>query len=379
MKLKSKKLLTLILTGGLVFSLAGCQSSDNTQATKYETKVEQSAVKTVIDHEGVEVKVPLEINRIVVGNTWPLASALSVYLGGADKIVGMHPASMGAAENGLLKEVYPEILNAKTDFIKDSQINIEELLKLNPDIVIGVNKEEAESIRKAGIPALTVSVSKWDYDTVKTYDEWNDLFDQIFGESEITDKISKYSKDTYNMIQDRVSNIADEDKKKVLILHRYDDESMTTSSSKFFGQYWCESVGAINVGQSIEGTGLVDINMEQVYKWNPDIVIISNFTSTQPEDLYNNSISGDDWSTVNAVKNGQVYKMPLGLYRTFTPGADTPVTLQWFAKTVYPKLFEDVDIKKVTKSYYKEYYNIDMNDEQVNRMYNPPRESANGA
>lgn len=379
MKLKSKKLVSLILIGTLVFSLAGCQSTNSTEDTKDKTKVEQEATKTVIDHEGVEVEVPTEINRIVVGNTWPLASALSVYLGGADKIVGMHPASMGAAENGLLKEVYPEILNAKTDFIKDSQINIEELLKLNPDIVIGVSKEEAESIRKAGIPALTVSVSNWDYDTVETYDQWNDLFDQIFGESEITERISKYSKEAYNLIQERVSNIVDEDKKKVLILHRYDDESMTTSSSKFFGQYWCESVGAINVGETIEGTGLVDINMEQVYEWNPDIVIISNFTGTQPEDLYNNAISGDDWSTVNAVKNRQVYKMPLGLYRTFTPGADTPVTLQWFAKTVYPELFEDINMEEVTKSYYKEYYNIDMTDEQVERMYNPPRESANGA
>lgn len=379
MKLKSKKLVSLILIGTLVFSLAGCQSTNSTEDTKDKTKVEQAATKTVIDHEGVEVEVPTEINRIVVGNTWPLASALSVYLGGADKIVGMHPASMGAAENGLLKEVYPEILNAKTDFIKDSQINIEELLKLNPDIVIGVSKEEAESIRKAGIPALTVSVSNWDYDTVETYDQWNDLFDQIFGESEITERISKYSKEAYNLIQERVSNIVDEDKKKVLILHRYDDESMTTSSSKFFGQYWCESVGAINVGETIEGTGLVDINMEQVYEWNPDIVIISNFTGTQPEDLYNNAISGDDWSTVNAVKNRQVYKMPLGLYRTFTPGADTPVTLQWFAKTVYPELFEDINMEEVTKSYYKEYYNIDMTDEQVERMYNPPRESANGA
>ncbi len=379
MKLKSKKLLSLILTGTLVFSLAGCQSTNREEDTKDNTKVEQEATKTIVDHAGVEVEVPTKINRIVVGNTWPLASALSVYLGGADKIVGMHPASMGAAENGLLKEVYPEILNAKTDFIKDSQINIEELLKLNPDVVIGVSKEEAESIRQAGIPAVTVSVSSWDYDVVQTYDKWNELFDQIFGKSEITQKVSKYSKDAYNLIQERVSTIKEKDKKKVLILHRYDDESMTTSSSNFFGQYWCESVGAINVGQTIEGTGLVDINMEQVYEWNPDIIMISNFTDAQPEDLYNNSISGDDWSTVNAVKNNKVYKMPLGLYRTFTPGADTPVTLQWFAKTVYPELFKDIDIEKVTKSYYKEYYNIDMNDEQVNRMYNPPRESANGA
>ena len=381
MKLKNKKILSLILTGALVFSLAGCQSTNNTadESSKGDTQVEEAATKTVVDHAGVEVEVPTKIDRVVIGDTWPLSAALSVYLGGAEKIVGIHPASLGAAESGLLGEVYPEILEAETGFIDGSEINIEELLKLDPDVVIGVTKENAEIIRKAGIPALTVSTSNWEYDVVETYDQWNDLFDQVFGESEITERISEYSNQAYELIQERVSTLAEEDKKKVLILHRYEEETMTTSGANFFGQYWCDATGAINVAQGITDTGTVSINMEQVYEWDPDVIMITNFSSAQPEDLYNNAISGDDWSTVSAVKNGQVYKMPLGLYRTFTPGADTPVTLQWFAKTVYPELFEDINMENVTKSYYKDYYNIDMTDEQVERMYNPPRESANGA
>ena len=380
MKIKNKKILSLILTGSLTLGLVGCQSTNNTtdESTKEETKVEKAATKTVVDHAGVEVEVPTKIDRIVVGNTLPLAAALSVYLGGAEKIVGMHPASMGAAESGLLGEVYPEILEAETDFINGSDINIEQLLKLDPDIVIGVGAEQAEALRKAGIPAVTLSVSNWDYNVVETYDEWNDLFDQIFGESEVTERISEYSNKAYNLIQERVSTLAEEEKKKVLFLFNYDDESMTTSGPTFFGQYWCDATGAINVAQDSTEVGSISINMEQVYEWNPDVIIMTNFTSAQPEDLYNNAISGDDWSTVSAVKNGQVYKMPLGLYRTYTPGADTPVTLQWFAKTVYPELFEDINMEEVTKSYYKDYHNIDMTDDQIESMYNPSRDSADG-
>lgn len=380
MKLRNKKILSLILMGSLVLGLVGCQSTNNTsdESSKGETQVEEAATKIVVDHAGVEVEVPTKIDRIVVGNTLPLASVLSVYLGGAEKIVGMHPASMGAAESGLLSEIYPEILEAETDFINGSEINIEELLKLDPDIVIGVGAEQAEALRQAGIPAVTLSVSNWDYDVVETYDQWNDLFDQIFGESEITERISEYSKEAYKLIQERVSTLAEEDKKKVLFLFNYDDETMSTSGPTFFGQYWCDATGAINVAQNSTETGAININMEQVYEWNPDVIIMTNFTSAQPEDLYNNTISGDDWSTVSAVKNGQVYKMPLGLYRTYTPGADTPVTLQWFAKTVYPELFEDINMDEVTKSYYKDYYNIDMTDEQIESMYNPSRDSADG-
>ena len=30
--------------------------------------------------------------------------------------------------------------------------------------------------------------------------------------------------------------------------------------------------------------------MEQIYSWNPDMVFLTNVTSAQPEDLYNNTV-----------------------------------------------------------------------------------------
>ena len=393
-----KKLLSLCLTVALSLSLTACgntpasadpqaastASAETASTPAFSETVSESAAQTeagpkiIIDHAGAEVEIPDQINRIVVGNTLPLASVLTVYLGGAEKIVGMHPASMGAAQSGLLSELFPEILEAETGFIDGQEINLEELLKLEPDIVIGVGAEQAQALRDVGIPAVTLSVSNWDYDVVETYDQWIALFDQIFGENPLTRRISEYSHKAYEEIQKKVASIPEEERKRVMILFNYSEESMTTSGPVFFGQYWCEATGTINVAENAEGVGSIAINMEQVYEWNPDIIIITNFTSALPEDLYHNRIGDDDWSTVNAVKNKQVYKMPLGLYRTYTPGADTPVTLQWFAKTVYPELFEEVDIYAVTKDYFKEYHNVDLTDEQIESMYSPSRSSADG-
>lgn len=391
-----KKMTALMVAGALVLGTAGIVYAEETLETEVtfearesleteenletEAASEQESAETkwIVDHAGAEVEVPTEIDRIVVGNTLPLASILTVYLGGAEKIVGMHPASMGAASSGLLSEIYPEVLEAETDFISGSEVNIEELLKLDPDIVIGVGAEQAQTLRDAGIPAVTLSVSNWGYDVIETYDQWIALFDDIFGESELSQQVSAYSKEAYEEIQERVGQVAEEDKKRVMFLFNYDEETMTTSGKVFFGQSWCDSTGVINVAEEITDVGSISINMEQVYEWNPDIIVITNFTSAQPEDLYNNAIGGDDWSTVSAVQNGQVYKMPLGLYRTYTPGADTPVTLQWFAKTMYPELFEDVNMEEVTKEYFSEYYGVELTDEQVNAMYNPSRDSAGG-
>ena len=118
--------------------------------------------------------------------------------------------------------------------------------------------------------------------------------------------------------------------------------------------------------------------MEQIYAWNPSVIFITNFTAAQPEDLYNNTIGNYDWSAVDAVQNEKVYKMPLGMYRSYTPGADTPVTLLWFAKTTYPELFEDIDIIQETRDYYKEVFGVDLTDEQAASIFAPNAQAGAG-
>ena len=67
--------------------------------------------------------------------------------------------------------------------------------------------------------------------------------------------------------------------------------------------------------------------------------------------------------------------MPLGTYRTYTPGVDTPMTLEWLAEKVYPDLFEDIDLKKDVTDYYETLYGVTLTDEQVEKMYNPAPEA----
>jgi len=191
--------------------------------------------------------------------------------------------------------------------------------------------------------------------------------------------VSAYSKKTYNEIQSKVKSISPDKRKKVLFLFQYNDKTIVTSGKKFFGQSWCDNVNAKNVAEEVgaENSNAV-VNMEQIYAWNPDVILITNFTPAVPDDLYNNKIGGNDWSSVNAVKNKQVYKMPLGSYRSYTPSADTPVTLLWIAQKVYPELFSDIDLVARVKQYYKELYNITLTDEQIKIMYNQNASGATG-
>ena len=191
--------------------------------------------------------------------------------------------------------------------------------------------------------------------------------------------VSDYSKEIYDLIQERVASLDDSQRTRVLFLFQYSDSAMITSGRHFFGQYWATAAGGINVAQDLEADNSnAAISMEQVYEWNPHVIYITNFTPTQPEDIYNNAIGGDDWSTVKAVQDGRVHKLPLGSYRTYTPGTDTPVTLLWMAKSMYPDLFADIDLEQQVKDYYQEIYGVELSDEDVSAMFTPSSAAAEG-
>ena len=359
-----KKLLALLLA---LVLLTGCAPAAPAQSTR-----------TIIDHDGVEVTIPETVERIVVCDILPLPSVLAVFFDSAEKIVGMSGTSMSAAANGLLGQLYPEILDAETGFIDGSTVNAEELMKLQPDVVFynASRKELGEQLRKAGFPAVAISVNKWDYDCIETLNQWAALLGEMFPENDRREAVAAYSEKIYNLVQDRVRDIPEP--QRVMFLYQYSETNLLTSGKKFFGQWWADAIGAVNVAQELTTDNSVAVNMEQIYAWNPGMIFITNFTTAQPEDLYENTVGTYDWSGIKAVQDRQVYKMPLGMYRSYTPGADTPVTLLWLAKTAYPQQFADIDILEETKTYYKEVFGIDLTDEQAASIFDPTAEAGSG-
>ncbi|KRK39843.1 hypothetical protein FC07_GL002245 [Loigolactobacillus bifermentans DSM 20003] len=370
-----RKLTKLIVTGLAIVTMVVPLVGVSGHATPVQAATTSSSNKTITikDEAGDKVAVPKNIKRIAVVGALPLPAELAVFFNSADKIVGMPKASMIAAKNGLLGELYPNILKAKTSFDQGTTVNTEELKKLDPDVVFysAENKVEKKQLLNAGFTAVGISFTKYNYDTIKTLNKQIALLSKIFPKNNKAKVVQKYSKKNYDLVQNRVKQIKPADRQNIFFLFQYDKSMLATSSANFFGQYWSDSIGAVNVAHKLKHNNTTNVTMEQVYKWNPDKILITNFTKAQPKDLYNNTIGNYDWSKVKAVKNKQVYKMPLGSYRSYTPGVDTPLTLLWMAKTVYPKQFKDININKETKNYYKKVFNVNLTNAQVTKMFNP--------
>lgn len=372
------KLLKVLLCTVLATSLVSCTSSKQTSTSS--TASQDAPTVTIVDHADRTVTVPTNPKKVAILGILPLPAMLTVYLDSAESIVAMEPASMNAAKNGILSELYPEVLNVNTDIMDGDDVNIESLIALEPDVVFynANDTTDLEKLENAGLCAVAVSPTKWNYDCITTYNEWMNLLNQIYPDhaGDREQLVNKYSTEKYEEIQNAIKDV--DEKQKILFLFQYDENTMITSSSSFFGQWWCDAVGAINVAQDVPADNAnAKITMEQVYEWDPDVIIITNFTQTKPNDLYSNAIGSDDWSEVSAVKNKRVYKMPLGTYRTYTPGVDTPMTLEWLAQAVYPEIFSSYDVQEDVKDYYQNLYGITLTDTQVQAMYTPNSAAGN--
>lgn len=390
MKHRFKFSLLLLMVFSIVSGIfSGCAPSGTTEASQPEPQTSQAAPQsggdagdgsdetiTLVDDRGIEVTFPKDPQRIVISSILPLTSVYCLYRGGTDNLVGIPAAAMSAAEHSYLAKVYPDVLKLETDFSAGGEINIEEVMKLNPDVVFYRANEEAEGdmYQRAGIPAVAFSTSKFGTDTIATFAGWIELLDQIFGGGEQTQGIVDYGHDVLKLLRERTAALTDEQRLTGIIFTGYSGNQLLAAGGDIFAEFYLTEGGGSNVATELSGSK--PVNMEQIYEWNPEVIFINNFCPYLPEDIYNNAIEGYDWSNVDAVKNKRVYKYPLGMYRWYPPAGDAPLSLLWVAKQMHPYLFEDIDMDQTVKDYYAKFYGYNVTDEDLKDIYNPPREAA---
>ena len=386
-------LLAVCICAGLIAGCGGQNASSSSDANPLESTAQsgqdalsdeeavsqtESGTHTVVDHAGNEVEVPNEINHILITSVSPIPSVYSLVAGSADKIMGISPSAMATAENSMLCQLFPSITEARTDFMNGSDINVEEIIAMDPDVIFykAQNTEEYEKLKATGIPAVGFSTNAWGTDILVTFENWVSLLGEVLQEENRATGIAEYGRKTYDMIQARLEEAGESlEKPSIMFIYSYRNGTILTSGSKHWGQYWCDTVGAVNIAGELDAKN-PEVNMEQIYQWDPDMIFITNGAPYLAEDLYNNAIEGHDWSVVRAVQEGNVYKNPLGMYRWYPPSSDSPLMLLWMAKTVHPELFEDIDMEQEVKDYYQQFYDIQLTDEELHSIFNPVREAA---
>lgn len=345
----------LLVTGIFLKRNLSAKKSGNNQIKDTDKKIK------IIDQRGKEVILPKEINRIV---TLPMPAPFLIFAidGSFQRIVGMHPKSLEAAREGLLITIAPDLESVATDFVKSGfEANVEELLKLEPDVVLqwaNRGEEIIKPIEEAGIPVIGLN-----YGSQQDLEEWMRIFGKLLGKEEKAATLISYHQKILAKLKEKTRGIKSENKPKILYLPY--GEQLRTTGKGTYNQLYFEWTGAINTAQDLDGWQTV--TFEQILEWNPDIIYLGNFADLTPKELMANSIEGQDWSNIKAVKEKKVYKVPLGIYRWDPPNPESPLMWLWLLDVHHPDLNE-IPLRQEVKKFYKTFLNYELNQDQLDKI-----------
>ncbi len=359
-----KKTLALILA--LVLALAligGCGTGGGTDAPAGEPAGEPAPTepaeptpetRTVVDMSGTEVEIPYEVDTYV--ESWYAHDAVDVML---DQAEGMLVTPCDPETYAWMYEVCPNMNNALyAEF--STEMNLEEIIALEPDVVFGSKEDYREMFETVGIPYVNCMFSN--------YDEMREsiaLTAEVLGGDApaIAEKYFTYLDEKIAWVDSITSTVPENERK--YIAHGSSVYNMGIDGVNTIIDNWITLAGGINVASKEIDGNLKEFNMEQMLAWDPD-VIITGGDNQEVADI----LADPAWQSLKAVQNGDVYSNPRGIFPWDRYGVEEALQFQWAAMLLYPDLFEGYDINAELRNFYKEFLNYDLTEEQANLILN---------
>ena len=350
--LKKFKVLVFIISCVGIISLTGCASSSE----KKEVKDSQPVTREVTDMSGRKVTIPTKVNKVcsLSNNT-----TVDLYTLAPDKLVGLSFAPKPEAKKYLDEKYFNLPVIGTTS---DKKLDYESILKLKPDLIVCSDEDDvypADDIQKQlNIPVIKVATE------LESTDKVYEFLGDCLGEPKKAKELADYSRTALDKIKALVQKIPDD--KKVKVYYAEGATGLQTDVSGNVHTEVLDFVGGKNVADisEIKTGSMVNVSMEQVLSWNPD-VILEGATATKG-DFYNKVCDDPNWSGIKAVKDKMIYKIPSLPFNLFDrpPSVARILGVQWLANLLYPQ-YVNLNINKEIKDFYKNFYNYNLTDEEV--------------
>lgn len=354
MNKKSKIILIvlIILIIGLI-SINIFSSSSNSEV---------SGNHTIKDMGNRSIQVPISPNK-VVSTSPPITTVL--YMIAPDKLGGMN-YQWTDDELEYVPWQYRNYANIGGWYGTQTG-NYEQFLATEPDVIfdsvsesLDISDIEDRQKKFGEIPVVAV----YDDTNITTMSNSIKFIGKIANEEEKANQLCEFNEKNLKEINDTSKSISDSDKKTVY--YAEDEDGLSTNpSGSVHGQLIdiCGGKNVANIGNE-NSSSSIQVSIEEVIKWNPEIII------TTDKNFYKNVYNNPEWSNIKAVKNHQVYLSPSSPYKWFDRpvGANMLIGLPWTAKVIYPEKYKDLNLSSETKEFYKDFYHIDLSDDDIKKI-----------
>ena len=315
---------------------------------------------TITDMANRTVTVPTSVNTVVA--TSPPMTTI-VYMLAPEKLGGLN-FQWTNEELQYVPDQYKDLPNIG-GWYGSNDGSYEQFIAANPDVVIeslsegsADNSTKQDRQEKFGtIPVVGVT----DNTDVTKIDSSIKFVGKLVGAEDKANSLCAFN-DKYLQIVNKTNSTIPNNERKTVYYAEGEDGLSTDPNGTAHAQL-ISLCGGYNVAdvQNQSGEGQVQVSIEQVVGWNPDVIIAND------PDFYNKVYNDSTWSNINAVKNHQVYLSPQSPFKWIDrpPGANIIIGVPWVAKVLYPDQYSDIHLKDATKEFYSDYYHIDLNDQQV--------------
>jgi iron complex transport system substrate-binding protein len=323
--------------------------------------VQAPKTRVITDMRGRKIEVPVPLTKVALfgGPTGQIA----YILGASDRLCAVSKA-LKASE--MLRLIDPSIRKLPGPRGASGNINIEELLLSGPQLVIAGDLDGSIVEKKTRIPvAYLESGMKRGFELLK---EEIRFYGTVFQEDARAERYIGYLEKTVAFLRSRTADIPREGRK--VVYNGYGPNRLVTLGGDSFMNERIETAGCRNAAEAIltgskkEGlhVGLVEVSMEQVLVWNPDIMVIE---FGDPGDLSREGA----WQAVKAVRQRRIYREPIGIFIWSRPTAESAALHPlWLAKTAYPERFRDLDLRREVKKFYRETMSFELTDDQADKV-----------
>lgn len=320
------------------------------------------ADRTVTDQLGRQITLPDSVNRVVVLQHQTLN--LLVQLNAADDIVGVL--------SSWKKQLGPEFARFMPSIDKMSmpgdltQVNIESLLALHPQVVFVANyapEPMIQQIQNAGIPVVAISLredaagekNKMNpsmADEERAYNEGLKqgirLIGEVVNRQAEASALIDYTFAARAKFNAPVAEIPPAEKVRVYMAN---PDLNTYGSGKYTG-LMMQHAGAMNVAAATV-KGARQVSLEQVLKWDPQVIFVQD---RYPE-VVKQITTDPQWQAIDAVKNHRVWLMPEYAKAWGYPMPEAlAIGELWMAKKLYPERYKDIDVDAAAQDYYHRFY-----------------------
>ena len=296
--------------------------------------------RMLIDQAGRRVEIPGVTNKIVT--TFKPATLCVLALRLAPRLIGVDTSSK---QDKLSKAVFPGITRVAGVGNKSMGINFETLVSLEPDLVILYSQKDglqmADRLAALGIPAIVILP-----ETFETIQTSLALIARAVGEETPLPAVARHMDLILDLIRNRLKNLPPKERKTGYFASSRGIFSTTTGN--MIQHEIFTTAGIDNVSGSLAGY-FQDISPEQLFRWNPDIMVLSrHMKRTETTRLANKALS-----QVSAISTDRVYRCPSSLSPWDFPSPLSVLASLWLAKRVYPTYFSDIDLADTVNDFHK--------------------------